>query len=125
MINVLNNVFLFQTQVTSCGQPAGSSCLRQVTCGAMRIRSQTAVGPAPSCGAAKCTYLFKIKRTPRFAYEINNFYRRDLPFGGHHVCPIHGVPCKCGKYIFNIKVAVLIFQKDPFFHADHVTVHSH
>ena len=50
----------------------------------------------------------------RFVYKINSMYRRDLPFGGHHVCPIHGMPCKFGKDIFNIKDAILIFQNDPF-----------
>ena len=43
------------------------------------------------------------------------FFRIDLPFGGHHICPIHGVPCKFGQDIFNIKDVVLIFQKGPFF----------
>ena len=60
------------------------------------------------------TYLFKINRTLRFAYKINSFLCIDLPFGGHDICPIHGVPYKFGKYIFTIKDAVLIFQKDPF-----------
>ena len=56
-------------------------------------------------------HLFKIKRTLRFAYKINIYYRIDLPFGGNHIRPIHEVPC---KDIFNIKDAVLIFQKHPF-----------
>ena len=61
------------------------------------------------------TYLFKINWTVHFAYKINRFFfRRDLPFGWYHICPIHVVPCKFGKDIFNIKDAVLIFQKDQF-----------
>ena len=60
------------------------------------------------------TYLFKINRTLRFAYKIKSFFRIDRPFGVHHICSIHGVHCKFGKDIFNIKVEVLIFQKDPF-----------
>ena len=66
------------------------------------------------------TGLFKIKRTLRFAYKINNFYRIDLPFGGHHICPIHGMPCTFGKDIFNIKDVVLIFQKDPFLRRERI-----
>ena len=27
-----------------------------------------------------------------FAYKIKSFSRIDLPFGGHHICVIHGVP---------------------------------
>ena len=61
------------------------------------------------------SYLFKINRTLRFAYKINSLSRIELPFGGHHICSIHGVPCKFGKVIFNIKGVVLIFQKNPFF----------
>ena len=38
-------------------------------------------------------------------------YCIDLPFRGHHICPIHGVPCKFGKDFFNIKDVVLIFSK--------------
>ena len=44
-------------------------------------------------------YLFKINRTLRFAYKINHLYCIELPFGGHHICPIYGVPCKFGKDI--------------------------
>ena len=71
------------------------------------------------------TYLFKINRTLRFAYKIKSIFRIDLPFGGNHIYPIPGVPCKFGKDIFNIKAVVLIFQKDPFiFYANHVDSNS-
>ena len=70
--------------------------------------------------ADRQTDIHKHTDKPHIPYEINSFYRRDLPFGGHHVCPIHGVPCKFGKDIFNIKVAVLIFQKDPFLRRERI-----
>ena len=60
------------------------------------------------------TYLFKIERTLRFAYKIKKNFCIHLPFGGHHMCPMHGVPCKFGKDILNIKDVVLIFQNEPF-----------
>ena len=66
------------------------------------------------------TGLFKIKRTLCFAYKINNYYRIDLPFGGHLIWPIHGVARKFGKDIFNIKDVVLIFQKDPFLRRERI-----
>ena len=53
-----------------------------------------------------------IEWTLRFAYKINIFFR--IPFGGHHICPMHGVPCEFGKDIFNIKDIVLISQKVKF-----------
>ena len=66
------------------------------------------------------SYLFKINRTLRFAYKINSLSRIELPFGGHHICSIHGVPCKFGKDIFNIKDVVLIFQNDPFLRRERI-----
>ena len=69
----------------------------------------------PNMGYMKNTYLFKIKPgTLHFAYKFKSFFSIDLPFEGHHICPFHGVPCKFGKDIFNIKNALLIFQKDTF-----------
>ena len=44
----------------------------------------------------KDTVLFKINRNLLFTYKISSFCRIDLPFGGHHIYPIHGVPCKLG-----------------------------
>ena len=55
-----------------------------------------------------------VQNKPDPPFCLQNFLCIDLPFGGHLICPIHGVPCKFGKDIFNIKDAVLIFQKDPF-----------
>ena len=57
----------------------------------------------------------KINRTLCFAYKINSCFYIALSFGGHHICPIHRVPCKFGKDIFDIKDTVLIFQKDLLF----------
>ena len=36
------------------------------------------------------TGLFKINRTLHFAFKTNSLFRIDLPFGGHHIYPIHG-----------------------------------
>ena len=47
-----------------------------------------------------------------------------MPFGGHDICPIHGVPCKFGKYIFNVMDAVLIFHKDPFLRGEPIESQS-
>ena len=69
------------------------------------------------------TGLLKINRTLLFTYKIKSFFfAQTCPLDEIIFIQFLGCP---GKDIFNITAVVLIFQKDPCFYADHVTVHSH